>query len=79
MGFRDYNGGIKGVCYGCEERYPACHDTCEKYKEARAEYDQRKETILKEKNKDREHDTYKLHSVRKAKKEGRNHGKNYWN
>ena len=29
----------KAPCKGCEERYPACHDTCEKYKTFRAEVD----------------------------------------
>lgn len=26
-------------CYKCPDRYLACHDTCEKYIAARAEYD----------------------------------------
>jgi hypothetical protein len=25
--------GPGGPCYGCEERYLACHDDCEKYRE----------------------------------------------
>lgn len=30
------------TCKGCLDRYPGCHDKCEKYKSERAEYDQRR-------------------------------------
>lgn len=30
-------------CYGCEKRYPGCHDTCEKYKAERAAHEAKKE------------------------------------
>ena len=29
-------------CKGCQDRYPACSDKCERYKAARAKYDERK-------------------------------------
>lgn len=32
-------------CYGCEERYEACHASCDKYKQERAEYDAEQEII----------------------------------
>ncbi len=28
---------VKSPCLNCEDRFPACHDTCEKYKEYKAE------------------------------------------
>lgn len=30
------------ACKNCQERYPGCHDHCERYKEERAEYDRLK-------------------------------------
>lgn len=30
---------INSPCYGCPDRYPACHDHCDKYKDFRAELD----------------------------------------
>lgn len=30
---------INSPCYGCANRYPACHDQCDKYKDFRAELD----------------------------------------
>lgn len=36
------------VCKDCQERYPACHDKCEKYQAERAENLQEKEKYYKE-------------------------------
>ena len=30
---------IRRVCKDCDQRYPACWGSCEKYRAARAEYD----------------------------------------
>lgn len=30
--------GIRECCKDCKERHSACHDYCEKYQKARAEY-----------------------------------------
>ncbi len=39
------------ACKNCQERYPGCHDHCEKgYKEERAEYDRRKAIADKDKS-----------------------------
>ena len=35
MSFNKYNGGYS--CKDCADRHPACHDTCEKYKETKKE------------------------------------------
>lgn len=77
MGFRVYNSGIKSVCYECKERHPGCHDSCQTYIEARAEYDERKEAIQKARANDDLYDEYKLKCIRKARKKGQNHGKEY--
>lgn len=29
---------MKSPCKDCEKRFPGCHDTCEGYKKAKAEY-----------------------------------------
>lgn len=34
-------------CMGCEDRYPACHGECERYKAWRAEYDAQKAEGMK--------------------------------
>ncbi len=43
---------IKTVCKDCEERYPACHDHCEKYKNAKTEYENIKRLVRKERKKE---------------------------
>lgn len=30
------------TCKGCPDRYPGCHDHCDKYKREKAEYEKRK-------------------------------------
>ena len=40
MGFNDERYAIT-CCKDCPERYPGCHGKCEKYKKARAEYDEK--------------------------------------
>ena len=68
MGFRDSASGIKSVCYECKDRYPACHDSCEKYSEAKAEFEERKEKIRTEREKFKEIDIYHLEAVRRTRK-----------
>lgn len=45
MGFKGRNEATP--CMGCEDRYPACHGHCEKYKEWRAEFDAKKAEGMK--------------------------------
>ena len=50
---------IDTVCKGCEERYPACHDYCERYKQARAEFEENKAFVAHEKAKQDEYYYYR--------------------
>jgi len=34
-------------CHNCTSRKPACHDTCERYKEEKADFEERKEFVRK--------------------------------
>lgn len=36
---------MNAPCYKCEDRCPACHDRCEKYKEWKAIEDKKKEYV----------------------------------
>lgn len=76
MGFSNFSSGIRSVCYDCQDRYPACHDTCEKYLDAKNEYQNRKQVIESARNEYKQYDLYKLETVRKARK-GRNASKVY--
>ena len=67
MGFRDSGSGIRNVCFECQDRYPACHDTCEKYVEAKAEYEERKAKVKTERDKYKEIDLYHLQAVRRTR------------
>ena len=40
------------VCLNCEERYPACHDHCTKYLDAKREHDERIAAIRESKKSD---------------------------
>lgn len=53
------------VCYGCEDRYPACHDHCEKYKEAKDKFNARKTEIYNGKLKDAVYQDYKRKKFKK--------------
>ena len=39
----------KTNCRGCTKRYPGCHDKCEDYKQARAEFEKEKKEERKQK------------------------------
>ena len=68
MGFRNSSSGIKNVCFECQDRHPACHDTCEKYFEAKNEFEERKAKIKTERDKYKEIDIYHLEAVRRTRK-----------
>lgn len=71
MGFRDYNSGIGKCCYECTERYPGCHDHCEKYADARQTWDNRKETIRQLKSEEKLYRDYKYKHIAKDKAKGK--------
>ena len=58
----------KSKCYGCDKRYPGCHDHCDTYKEWKEKHDERKAQIQKAKNADSDIRHYKIDRIMKTKK-----------
>lgn len=58
----------KTHCRGCEKRYPGCHDKCEDYQAARAEFEEWKKK--ERRDKDREADQFRR-IVEAEKRSGR--------
>ena len=52
-------------CYGCDRRTERCHITCEDYKKFRANLDEKKSAIEKEKDKERVMNRYLVDNYRK--------------
>ena len=77
MGFRTYNSGIDSTCKDCSERYPACHDSCERYIQARKSYDEQKRIISEARNENRIFNDYKRKKIARECKIGENKGKSY--
>ena len=77
MSYRDYHSGIDGTCLNCENRYPACHDSCEKYLTAKAKFEEQKKIIKTAKEEFLAVDAFKRDVISKTKKRGRNQGKSY--
>lgn len=76
MGFNFYQSGLGDICKDCQERYLACHDSCEKYTKARAEWVEKKQMITDAKRKTRLYDKYRVEQSikgRKRKNNGNNH------
>ena len=61
---------ISGCCKFCEDRYPGCHDHCEKYQTARKELDDYNAQIRQAKQID-EYDAHKIAQIRKIKRESK--------
>lgn len=68
LGFRDFNGGIGSACYECQDRHPACHDTCERYIEEKAKHEERRQQIRSAREKANAYDLYKYEAILKTKK-----------
>lgn len=76
-----FGGDVGRHCRDCEERHMGCHSDCEKYLEAKGDYDQRKEFIYEIKSKERAYKAYKYEKVtreirsqdRKRSRHGINH------
>lgn len=71
MGFNDYHSGIDGVCIDCKERYPACHDSCEKYLEAKGSFEDRKQRIREAREEAMLYDRYKKNKINAERKKFR--------
>lgn len=56
------------VCKDCPDRYPACHDRCEKYIQAKKDLQERKDMILKAMQKDAVYMDYKRKKIRKERR-----------
>ena len=61
-GFVDFKT-VGHCCKDCAERHPACHDTCEKYIKAKAEWTEIQEKIKHERNLTWSFDTYHFDQV----------------
>lgn len=57
-------------CYKCEDREPACHDRCEKYKEWASLH-----RIAKGRNVDRNYEYFGYMAIKTLKKEKREKGR----
>lgn len=65
-----YNGRIYksiNTCLDCPDRYPACHDHCEKYQAALAEWLDKKRVAKSAKRKRRDYDDFKINAMLKYK------------
>lgn len=58
---------IDSVCKDCEERYPACHDHCEKYLTAKSKFEKNKAIVHKAKKTDRDFQRYYVELTRKLR------------
>jgi len=59
---------ITAVCKGCQERYPACWGSCQKYLEARAELDKKKAAIHNSYMTEKTLNAVQYHGLRRAQK-----------
>lgn len=58
---------ILSTCKDCTDRYPACHDKCEKYKEAKAKWTEQQQKIREEKQKVSAVHKYQVEAVLRMK------------
>lgn len=62
------NSAIGGCCKDCKERFPACHDVCAKYLQAKAEWEEHKALIREAKDENRRWNNYHYDRVTRMKK-----------
>ena len=68
----NYNGKIYrsiNTCLDCPDRHLGCHDPCEKYQKALAEWKTRKKEIRIAKGIERQYDNYKCEAMKRFNKE----------
>ena len=59
-------------CKGCTDRAVGCHSTCQKYLDAKAEYERKKEAIRKAKAEGNDFVGFKVNTIRETvKKSGK--------
>lgn len=61
------NKGISGCCKDCPDRYPGCHDHCEKYIKASKEWQDYKNMIYEGKRAS-EYDLHKFRTIEVVRK-----------
>lgn len=69
----NFRGELKGskvgtCCYGCSERFPACHDVCATYLKSKAEWIERQRVIKENKKKSRVFEDFHYGQVAKTKR-----------
>ena len=64
---------MRQTCLDCQERHPACHDTCEKYLEAKNNHEKIKKAIVDAKD----YDIYKAKIIRETEKKNKRSNKKY--
>ena len=63
--------GMKECCLDCKERHTACHDFCEKYQKARAEYLEDRKKRWKNSRADREAAAFFVEEQERRRKRGK--------
>ena len=56
------------TCKGCQDRSVGCHGVCQKYLEARSEYERKKDVLYQKINAEKDFDEYKLKTVEAVKR-----------
>ena len=64
---------IDSCCYGCTEKFEACHDVCATYLQARAKFDEEKARIREAREKALFFDNYRRDYSMKQRKIKQNH------
>ena len=70
MGWENFGRGITETCHHCEDRYPACHDHCEKYLSAKEQWNERQKETRRAKKEFFISYQHHIEAIRKTKKKG---------
>ena len=68
---------IGSCCYECKERFPACHDVCATYLEAKANWEEQKKKIKQAQTQEWNIDHYHYRRVQQQRVENMRKGKRY--
>ena len=66
--YYSYGGQITSPCQDCTGRHINCHSECDKYKTWKAELEDKRSKVKKERNKEAAMNEYKVKRVLKSKK-----------
>ena len=76
-GFRINGKQIGACCRDCKDKFPACHDVCEKFQKAQSEWEEKKKQIEDAKKEHKVYDDYHYQSIGKCRKARLMKGKGY--